>query len=335
MRQPKLKVIRNRLAAISRNDFAIGTGVVVSCLIVAAAIGIYYVAPTGTRTISFLTTDASSISVGQDVRVAGLSVGKVTEVELGAEQVLVEAKVEDDISFGDQTRVEVRMLTPVGGYAVTVIPAGRENGSARVIPADQVSVPYSIGDVIQAAPTVTDEVDGETIERNITEVADGLTHNSASVGSMVDGLESLSRIMDKQRSQVARITRLSAEYLRTFNDNRDFVFDLIRRIEVVETTYHNNAAGFNRAYALIGKLMMDLLPFDKYYLAHEAELRDRISGLRDRIGEFGQNLGPAIDRLQQIRGQLERWMTPRGMQEVGAGAVRASDVCVPVPGRTC
>ena len=87
VRQPKLKVIRNRLAAISRNDFAIGTGVVVSCLIVAAAIGIYYVAPTGTRTISFLTTDASSISVGQDVRVAGLSVGKVTEVELGAEPV--------------------------------------------------------------------------------------------------------------------------------------------------------------------------------------------------------------------------------------------------------
>lgn len=333
--QPKPMTLKKILFALSRSDFAIGSVVVVSCLVVAAAIGIYYVAPVGTQTISFLTTDASSISVGQDVRVAGLSVGKVTEVDLGAEEVLVKAKVDNGIPIGDQTRVDVRMLTPVGGYAVTVVPAGRETGSALVIPANRVSVPYSIGDVIQAAPTVTDEVSGATIERNLAEVAEGLTHNAASVGAMVNGLQSLSRIMDKQRGQVARITQLSAEYLRTFKDNRDFVFDLIRRIEVVETTYHNNATAFNLAYKLIGRILVNLLPFDKFYLKHEAEIRDKIVELRDGIADFQRNLGPAIDRLQQIRIQLERWLTPAGMREVGAGSVRATDVCVPMPGRTC
>ncbi|MGW5518251.1 MlaD family protein [Nocardia africana] len=327
--------MRQVMRRIVASETLLGTVVVVTAVVALGATTLFYTHPVGQRTVAFETTDAAALSAGQEVRVAGITVGKVTKVSFRPDTVLVEAQVSDDTFIGDDSHVEVRMLTPVGGYAVTVVPLGRAPLGSRVIPADHVTVPYSIGDVLQAAPHVTDKVDGSTVDANIDQVAQALQHNSNSVGSLISGMNSIAAVMDRQRSQVEQITGLASEYLQSFDANRDFVFDLIRQIDVVVSTYNNAHVGFNEAYSLLGDVLMRVQPEMKFYLDHKDQVRAVVDQVKKSIESLDTTMGPAIDKLQDLRAQLEAWLTPQGLATVSGGTILASNVCIPLPGRTC
>ncbi|MVU80777.1 MCE family protein [Nocardia sp. ET3-3] len=318
-----------------RTQIVLGAGVVLVAVVSLAATTMLYMHPLGRKTIAFETTDASSVGIGAEVRVAGITVGKVTKLSIQPKTVRVDAEIDNGTFVGSDTRVDVRMLTPVGGYAVTLVPLGNASLGSAVIPADRVSVPYSIGDVLQAAPNVTDKVNGGPIDANIDQIADALQHNSGSVGSLIAGMNSIATVMDEQREQVRNVMDMAAQYLQTFNTSRDFVFELIRQVEIVLSTYNNTHAGFNEAYELLGDTVYRIIPIENFYLEHEPQVRPLIEQLRAGIADFQQHMGPAIDQLQQLRDRLAAWLTPDGMAEIGSGTILASGICIPIPGRTC
>ncbi|WP_245650671.1 MlaD family protein [Nocardia harenae] len=315
---------------------ALGSLVVFLAVVSVAAAAVVYIYPPGRQTITFDTTDASSLSVGADVRIAGISVGKVADISIRSASVRVELDIEDSAFVGADSTVDVRMLTPVGGYAVTVIPIGDEPlGPARVIPVDRVTVPYSIAEVLQAAPRVTDRVEGGTIDADVTQLADALQHNATSVGSIIDGLNSIAAVMDRQRDQVHKVVELAAEYSETFDRSRDFIFGFVAQLEIVVSRYNTTKAGFNESYARLGDIISRVQPFMEYYIDHADELYDGIVRARDAIGEFQEYLGPALDNLRALQTRLREWLGPEGIAQIGGGTLLASDICVPTLGRTC
>ncbi|MGW0021467.1 MlaD family protein [Rhodococcus sp. NPDC003382] len=325
----------NKVLSFFDNDIRIGTFVAIVVVLALLATAVLYMRPPGRTTVAFETIDVSAVSTGQDVRVAGVSVGKVLKMELGDDTVKVYMEIEDDLMVGTESRVEVRMLTPVGGYAVTLFPLGRTPLGNAVIPANQVSVPYSIGDVLQAAPNVTDNVDGTGIDANLIQVADALQKNPGSIESIISGMSAVARVMDDQRRQVHTVATLASEYLTTFNGSREMVFDVIREIEIVFQTYDITQAGFNEAYRLLGHILVTVAPFADYYLDHRDALENGITQVRSMIEELNATVGPSIEALSATRDQLARWLTPEGIIAVGGGTLMASDICIPVPGRQC
>ncbi|NMN96690.1 MlaD family protein [Antrihabitans stalactiti] len=317
------------------NEFLLGSILVTVAVLALVATTVLYLKPVNTQKVSFETTDASAIANGAGVRVAGVTVGKVTGLTIGRSTVRVDAEIEDNVFVGSESRVEVRMLTPVGGYAVTLIPLGGKPLSAEAIPTDHVSVPYSIGDVLQAAPHVTDHIDGTDINANIAQVAEGLEQHPTSVGSVIAGLKSIATVMDRQRDQIHQIADMAAEYLDTFNGSREFVFELLRQVEIVASTYNNSHAGFDEAYQLLGEILHRVEPFERFYLNHKDEVRAAFEQARTAIGDFQASLGPALDQLQNLRSRLEAWLGPDGLATVGGGTILASGICVPIAGRTC
>ncbi|WP_244461514.1 MlaD family protein [Rhodococcus sp. ZPP] len=313
----------------------LGSGVVLVAVVTLAAATLLYMHPIDQKTIRFETTDASSINIGDGIRVAGITVGKVTQMSIGPRTVQVEAEVSGDTFIGADSTVEVRMLTPVGGYAVTVLPAGNDQLGNEVIPSDHVSVPYSIGDVLQAAPHVTDKVDGGTVDANIDQVAAALQHNSSSVSSVIAGMNSIATVMDQQRDQVRTVADLASEYMQTFNGSRDWVFELIRKVEIVLSTYNNSRVGFNEAYRLLADVLYRVEPVEKFYLEHSDLVKDTVDRLRSAISDYQTTLGPAIDKLTVLRDQLQDWLGPEGLKTIDSGSIVASAICVPIQGRTC
>ncbi|MGW6727994.1 MlaD family protein [Nocardia sp. NPDC055029] len=326
------------LSAVRRivsNEFSLGMTVVfLVTIIVAATVGLY-LAPPGRKQLSFETTDAAAVRSGQDVRVAGVSVGKISAVTLGRDRVRVTADIGADTFIGDDSRIEVRMLTAVGGYFVTIISIGEKPLSDQLIPAERVTMPYSIADILQEVPRITDNIDGSTVNADIEQLAQGLQHNAGSVGSLIAGLDSIARVMATQRLQIRTTLDLATEYAEAFNGSREFLFDFIRKIEVVLGTYNTYRDGFNRAYQLMGDVVMRLEPIEQYFLANKEELRAVVQQLRDGIANFLQAMDPAIGQLNQLRGQLGGILTPEGIAEVGGGQLLASQFCVPIPGREC
>ncbi|AFR47226.1 MlaD family protein [Gordonia sp. KTR9] len=325
---------RKGIRRFTSNDGVLGVVVLVVVVALLGTLAIIYLRPPGQKTITFEVTDASAIETGQDIRVAGISIGKVSEVALQPDRVKVTARIDEETFVGDQTKMEVRMLTPVGGYAITMIPLGREELKSP-IPAGRVTVPYSIGDVIQAVPSTTDTVDTTEVNANLDQVAGALDGNDTSLRSIVNGLESVTSVFDRQRGQVHQIAALASEYLQTFNGNREFVFELIRKIDMVVSTYHVNSAGFNYAYKLFANVLMKLAPFMRFYLNHSELVSTHVNQMKDTIIRVQQQLGPAIDGLVATRKKLAQWITPEGMRQVGGGTLWTENVCIPIPGRNC
>lgn len=334
-RAGKKRAVPKKALGLGKTEW-LGVAVILVAVVALLATTLLYLRPLGRKTIAFETTDVSAVSTGQEIRVAGIAVGKVTDISLEANTVRVEGEIENDTFIGSESRVEVRMLTPVGGYAVTVVPLGeRPLGEGEVIPAERVTPPYSIGDVLQAAPRVTEDLEGATVDANIEEVAEALQHNTTSFASMIDGMNSIATVMDHQRDQVERISGLAEEYLQTFNANREMIFDLVREVDQVLTTYNNTSVGFNEAYRLLGDVLMRVMPLEEFYLNHKEEVHAAVDQVRNSLADMNAQFGPAIDRLQQLRSQLEAWLGPDGLAAISGGTVMASDICVPLPGRIC
>jgi phospholipid/cholesterol/gamma-HCH transport system substrate-binding protein len=323
------------LVRIRHSNILLGSVVVLAVVIALVAAGILYLRPLGQKTIRFETTDASSISVGESVRVAGIDVGKVSNVSIQPATVRVEARISDSTFVGSESTVEIRMLTPVGGYAVTLVPGGTEALGNKVIPVDHVTVPYTVGDVLQAVPHTTDQVKGGTVDANIDQVAQALQHNSSSVGSLIQGMNSIATVMDRQREEVRTITDLASEYLQSFNGSREWVYELLRKVEIVVTTYDNTHAGFNEAYQLLGDTLYRVTPVLKFLLEHNPEIKPMIEKLRSSISDFQTTMAPAIAQLQNLRDRLAAWLGPDGLATLSGGTLSASDICVPLAGRAC
>ncbi|WP_405166487.1 MlaD family protein [Nocardia sp. NBC_01499] len=113
-------------------------------VVVAAAFGLVYVADGDAATYTAQLSDAGATRVGDEVRVAGMTVGTVKSLSLLADRVEMTLTVDNDVFVGAQSTIDIRMLTIVGGHYVALHPAGtRPLGSAK-IPSDHVTLPYNL-----------------------------------------------------------------------------------------------------------------------------------------------------------------------------------------------
>lgn len=334
-RRPLMGTFLSSIRRFSKNEYRLGILVLFVVTAVLAATAIVYKFPTGQKTVTFESMDAAAVREGQEVRVAGVSVGRIIKVDLQRDTVLIQAQINGTTFVGADSRIEVRMLTPVGGYFVVVIPDGDVDLGGNVIPKERVTMPYSIAEVLQAVPNVTDNVDGRTIQANIDQLADGLQRNSASVGTLVSGLDSVATVMSKQLDQVRTTLNLAEEFLNTFNGNREIIFSMIQRVEIVLATYYTYRDGFNETYKLLGDVLIRLIPLEEFHLNHKEQTLDAVNEARNNFQSFQQIIEPVIDQLSGLRNQLEALLPPDGVRALGGGRILASDVCIPVPGRTC
>lgn len=324
-----------RVRDFSERQHAIGLTAIVLTLAVMAAAVIVYLKPPGQQIVSFESTDVASLKTGADVRVAGISVGSVDELVLGPNSVEVRAKIDDSVFLGDATSVDVRLLTAVGGYYVTLVPNGKNALGDTVIPESRVTVPYSIADVLQQAPRITDSVDPVDLSADIEQVAQGLSNNAQSVGSVISGLDSIAEIMNRQREQVTTTLDLAQSYVHTFNTNREYVFELMKKIELVLARYNATWQGFNETYQLLGEVLERVSPIAWFYYDNRDRVKEAVTTLRNGFGSMQEQMNPVIDQLTTILQVLRGIADRGGVDDVGRNVILASDVCVPLPGKGC
>ena len=131
--------------------------------IVAVVAAMLYVSPPNQRIVTFYTDDAASVRPGDTVRIAGIVVGTVKDLSFEPDQIRVRARVKDDAFVGDQSQVQVRMLTVVGGYYVTIVPLGNAPLGTRSIPKERVTMPYSLIQTLTDTTKITDQVSPKPI----------------------------------------------------------------------------------------------------------------------------------------------------------------------------
>ena len=153
--------------------------------------------------------EAAGLKAEDEVRVAGVKVGKVLSVELDGPKVLVEFRVKD-AQLGTQSRADIRIKTLLGRKFLMLTPEGDEPLEAGdTIPLAQTSAPFDITDAFRDLATTADEIDTAQLAQSFTTLADAFRDTPDEVRASLDGLSRLSRTIASRDAQLSELLERS------------------------------------------------------------------------------------------------------------------------------
>jgi virulence factor Mce-like protein len=300
--------------------------------IIALVIAMVYISPPGQKTITFYTDDAAAIRPGDPVRIAGINVGKVQDLALESNQVRVRARVDSSAFVGDRSQVQVRMLTVVGGYYVSISPIGDTPLGAQPIPVERVTMPYSLMRTLADATKITDNVAPKPINESLNQVQQGLTGtNVDSVSAVIDAGNNVMSTVENQRGQVSAILKLSNEYLSDVNGYKEELKDLVRKISIIEQSLTLYSKGLAGAMTGFGNILDGLSPIFIFYQNHRDKALTKIRDWLEKARMWSDRNGVIVRSLRLARTKIERVL---GAQQAPPELL-ATDLCMPLPGSPC
>jgi phospholipid/cholesterol/gamma-HCH transport system substrate-binding protein len=181
---------------------AIGIGVIVAMLLLAFNIdSIPLLAGTSH---SAALSEAGGLKSGDDVRIAGVKVGKVTAVDLDGDHVRVDFRVDRSTDLGSETSATVRIKTILGQKFLALEPAGKGE-LAKEIPLSRTTPAYDVVEAFSDLGTTTDAIDTDQLAEALDTVADTFRDSPDEVRAAVDGLGRLSRTIASRDDQLREL----------------------------------------------------------------------------------------------------------------------------------
>lgn len=321
------------LSRVLRSQVAWG----VAAMAVATVIGlvlayIYYNPPNQEQAVSFYTDDANAIRVGDEVRMAGIKVGTVTDLTLEPNQVLVKAKIDNTAFVGDQSQVDVRMLTVVGGYYVNLASMGNAPLGRQSIPVSRVTMPYSLIRTLADTTKITEHVDTKPVNESLNQISQGLSGTNVQViKTTIDAGNALMSTVERQRGQVTEILNLSDEYIRALSQYRDKFEELVRKVALITQTMVIYEKGIAQTLEGLGDVLLAIKPLADAYESHQPKYVEGLRNYLERGRMFVERNGLTIRALKRVQNWFDRVLNA---QNADPGLL-ATDLCVPVPGSAC
>ncbi|NKY89065.1 MlaD family protein [Nocardia veterana] len=315
----------------------VGVALVVVC---AAAAGILYVVPFGKHTYTAELSEAQSVKVGDDIRVAGIPVGKVDALDLRPDRVRMRFTVDSKVFVGDQSTLDIRMLTIVGGNYVALFPAGSKPLGDKAIPMDRVHLPYSLVQTFQDAAQPLQQIDGDTLRRNlaalntsIDSAPDALRTTLNTLGTYVDAL-------NRQRTQVTNAIAVADEYVTMYDGAKHDLGRLMVNVNQLETLLIDKRAEVSEGVRLLRAVVERVAALAPVYgTTLEPKLR-QLSEALPRLEKLGGELEPVIGTVQSLQAKFAQLGGTDAPVTVDASGQTVTvppttRVCIPVPGKDC
>ncbi|WP_433218045.1 MCE family protein [Dactylosporangium sp. CS-047395] len=296
---------------------AIGVGVVAA--LVLGAFKIDAIAGLAAPSYRAAFRDASGLAPGNEVRVAGVRVGKVTGVGLArggsGPYVRVTFRVEDDdVRLGGTTRATIRIKTVLGQKYLALEPAGDkalpEDGE---IPLERTAAPFDVVQAVTGLADTLDHIDSAQLADAFTTLAQAFADTPGSVQASLDGLSRLSRTVSDRdaelRALLARAHEVTGVLAARDEEFRKLVADgdaLLTEVSKRRDAIHDLLVGTNALATQLSGVVAD----NKEQLTPALEQLRGVVGIlqrnRDNLDLTLQRMGPFVAAFANVTGN-GRW----------------------------
>lgn len=175
----------------------------------------------GGKTYSATFAEAGGLKKGNEVRVAGVKVGKVTGLELDGRTVDVSFRVKG-VDLGDQTSASIKVKTMLGQKYLSLDPLGRKALDGPIQLANT-TTPYDVNEAFSDLSSTVDEIDTEKMEQSFEALSAAFKDTPESVRQVVSGLTDLSRTISSRDEELASLLESTTEVSGTLKDrNSEF-----------------------------------------------------------------------------------------------------------------
>ncbi|MEV6880078.1 MCE family protein [Amycolatopsis sp. NPDC051128] len=168
-------------------------------------------------------SEAAGLQPDDEVRVAGIKVGEVRDVELADDHVLVTFRVKK-AWVGDRTSAEIRIKTLLGRKFLALKPTGDGvQDPDQAIPRNRTVTPYDVTEAFNGLANTAGSIDTDQLADSFTAISDTFRNAPAHVRTALDGLSALSKTVSSRDDQLADLLANAKKLTTTLADsNEDF-----------------------------------------------------------------------------------------------------------------
>ncbi|QPP05390.1 MCE family protein [Streptomyces bathyalis] len=231
-------------------------------------------------------SEAGGLKSGDEVRIAGVKVGKVDDVGLAGDHVKVTFRVKGDPRFGTRSAASIRVKTILGAKYLALEPEGPgqlEAGSE--IPLKRTVAAYDVVQAFSDLTTTSEKVDTKRLARAMDTVSRTFKDSPAEVKASINGLSLLSRTVAKRDQELRQLLSHANGVTGVLSDRSSTLIKLIKDGDQLFKEINNRRV-------VIRSL-----------LRNAAALGVQLSGLVD---DNRKQIGPALKRLNKVVDLLER-----------------------------
>ncbi|CAM5717378.1 hypothetical protein SALBM217S_08609 [Streptomyces griseoloalbus] len=223
MRRPRLKPVKDR------DPVAVGVaGLLALTLLGGLAYGADRSRSPAAPTTAPTSPRAAGLDEGDEVRIAGVKVGKVTGVALDGPEVQVSFTVED-AWIGDRTTAAIAVKTVLGDKYLAVDPLGsRPQDPGSRIPSSRTTSPYDVTQAFQDLSGTVDAIDTRLLAESFETISDTFKDSPPHVSEAATGLSDLSRSVSERDAELSRLLKGSARFSRTLENKKSSFETLIQ-----------------------------------------------------------------------------------------------------------
>ncbi len=147
--------------------------------------------------------EIGSLKTGNEVRVAGVSVGKVQGIELDGNKVKVTFKIDKGTKFGTQTGADIRIRTLLGAEFLALTPQGKgQLAKGATIPLARTVAPYDVVQAFSDLSRTTDQLDIPQLSEALTTLGDISAQTPEEFRGAIKGVSDLSRNLAARDEQI-------------------------------------------------------------------------------------------------------------------------------------
>lgn len=276
--------------------------------------------------------ETAGLRAGDEVRVAGVKVGKVTGIELVGAKVLVTFKLKG-VTVGDQSTAAIKIKTMLGKKYLAVDPLGARALDGP-IPIEQTTTPYDVNAAFSDLSSTIGEIDTDQLEESLATMSEVFAHTPESVRGMVDGLSRLSRTISSRDTELAELFSATSSVSGTLAARNDELGALVSDGNLLLTELANRRESIRtmlRSAATLGEELSGLVRDNEKQLAPALKKLDRVSAVLRRnqrhLNEALSVLGPYYRMLSAAMGN-GHWVDSYicGLFDAGDAPVLENDV---------
>ena len=249
------------------------------------------------RTYQADLASAVGLSNGNVVTIAGVRVGAVTGLSLHGNVARVTFTVSGGPRLGRDTRLDIKVLNPVGVEYLELTPAGPGNLNAP-IPVARTTIPGTlIGDLDQLT-TNTQQTNLDQLVKSLEVLTQTFAANSpAETKAAIDGVSRLSAVFAARQSEVADLVNQADQLTAELNSHNAQLVNLLGQADLVLQVLNQRKAAIDTLLTTATGLTSQL----NHLIVGDRSVLDPMLSNLQAVSAFlakdSSNLGEAIPLL--------------------------------------
>lgn len=300
--------------------FAERNRVIIALIGIAALVGVFFatfyaddlpVVGGGDKHEAYL-AETAGLRAGDEVRVAGVKVGKVTSIELDGNKVLVGFRIKG-VSLGKESTAAVKIKTLLGKKYLAVDPlgAGELDGPIAL---DHTTTPYDVQAAFSDLSSTLTEIDTDQLEKSLATMSEVFKNTPESVRGLVDGLSRLSRTISSRDDELASLFKSTSKVTGTLSARNEELGKLVDDGNALLTELANRRESIRqllRSTTALGRELQGLVRDNEKQLRPALLKLDRVATLLQKnqrhLNDAISVLGPYYRMLTAAMGN-GRWI---------------------------